>query len=86
MFEGLKAYYGTDGKIRMFRPDQNAARMLTSARRAVLPEFDGNELVQSIRKLVSIDKDWVPKSQTSTLYIRPTLIGTEVCSLTEYSL
>lgn len=77
VFEGLKAYYGTDGKIRMFRPDQNAARMLTSARRAVLPEFDGNELVQSIRKLISIDKDWVPKSQTSTLYIRPTLIGTE---------
>lgn len=77
VFEGMKAYRGVDNKIRVFRPDQNAERMLSSARRAVLPEFDAAEFVASLRKLISIDKEWVPYSQTSTLYIRPTLIGTE---------
>jgi len=77
IFEGLKAYRGVDNKVRLFRPDQNAERMLSSARRIVLPEFDGTELVNCMRKLVSIDQEWVPYSQTSTLYIRPTFIGTE---------
>lgn len=41
--------------------------------------FDGNELIECIKKLVSIEKDWVPNSNKASLYIRPTLIGTEVC-------
>ncbi|CAF4807766.1 unnamed protein product, partial [Rotaria socialis] len=68
---------GNDGKIRLFRPDLNMRRMLTSAERSVLPTFDGQELLECIKKLVHLDADWVPQSTSSTLYIRPTLIGTE---------
>lgn len=77
IFEGMKAYRGVDGKIRLFRPDLNMKRMLTSAERSVLPTFDGNELLGCIKKLIEVDADWVPSSKSSTLYVRPTLIGTE---------
>ena len=40
--------------------------------------FDKAELVECIRRLVEIDQEWVPYSTTSTLYIRPTMIATEV--------
>jgi len=76
-FEGMKAYRGTDDKIRLFRPDLNAKRMLRSAKRLTLPMFDESEFVKSISKLVDVDRDWVPHSTSSTLYVRPTIIGTE---------
>jgi branched-chain amino acid aminotransferase len=78
LFEGMKAYRGVDGKIRMFRPDKNMARMNATAKRAGLPTFDGVELINCIRKLIKIDEEWVPHSDKASLYIRPTLIGTEV--------
>ncbi|KAG1669217.1 Branched-chain-amino-acid aminotransferase, mitochondrial [Nymphon striatum] len=77
LFEGMKAYKGVDNKIRLFRPSLNMERMNTSAKRASLPTFDGKELIKCISKLVSIDKDWVPETDFSSLYIRPTIIGTE---------
>lgn len=77
LFEGTKAYRGADNKVRLFRPDLNMKRMNMTAERSMLPTFDGNELIKCIRKLIEIDIDWVPKSKTNTLYIRPTLIGTE---------
>ncbi|XP_010128162.1 PREDICTED: branched-chain-amino-acid aminotransferase, cytosolic-like [Chlamydotis macqueenii] len=78
LFEGMKAYRGVDGKIRLFRPTLNMDRMARSARRAALPCFDQNELLECIRKLVEVEKEWVPYSTSASLYIRPTLIGTEV--------
>nr|XP_056702282.1 branched-chain-amino-acid aminotransferase, cytosolic isoform X1 [Euleptes europaea] len=77
LFEGMKAYRGVDGKIRLFRPRLNMDRMLRSAIRATLPEFDKEELLECIRKLVEVEKEWVPYSASASLYIRPTLIGTE---------
>lgn len=77
LFEGLKAYRGVDDKIRLFRPDLNMERMNLAAQRSGLPTFDGDELIKCITRLVQIDQEWVPHSETSTLYIRPTLIGTE---------
>ncbi|KAJ7417279.1 Branched-chain-amino-acid aminotransferase [Willisornis vidua] len=77
LFEGMKAYRGVDGKIRLFRPTLNMDRMARSARRTTLPSFDQNELLECIRKLVEVEKEWVPYSTTASLYIRPTLIGTE---------
>ena len=78
LFEGMKAYRCVDGRIRLFRPDKNMERMNNTARRVVLPSFDGGELVKCIKRLVAIDQEWVPHSTASSLYIRPTLIGTEV--------
>lgn len=77
LFEGMKAYRGYDEKIRLFRPDLNMKRMLSSAKKLALPEFDCDELQQCIEKLISIDHEWVPRSTSSTLYVRPTYIGTE---------
>ncbi|XP_066586644.1 branched-chain-amino-acid aminotransferase isoform X2 [Prorops nasuta] len=75
LFEGLKAYRGVDGKIRMFRPDLNMERMNRSAVRSGLPTFNGEELINCVKRLISIDQEWVPHSEASSLYIRPTLIG-----------
>jgi len=77
LFEGMKVYRGVDDKIRMFRPMHNMARMVASAQRACLPTFDGAELVKCMRKLVQIEQEWVPHAESSSLYLRPTLIGTE---------
>lgn len=77
LFEGMKAYRGVDDKIRMFRPMHNMARMNVTAQRACLPTFDGEVMVELIRKLVQIEQEWVPHCNSSSLYIRPTLIGTE---------
>lgn len=75
----MKAYYGDDGKIRLFRPVENFARMNNSATRVCLPTFDPEELRLCLHKFVEIEKDWVPQAEGCSLYIRPTMIGTEVC-------
>jgi len=77
LFEGMKAYRGYDGKIRLFRPDLNMKRLLASAARISLPSFDPIQLQRCIERLVAVDHDWVPDSTSSTLYIRPTFIGTD---------
>ncbi|XP_028156304.1 branched-chain-amino-acid aminotransferase, cytosolic [Ostrinia nubilalis] len=77
LFEGMKAYRGRDDKIRLFRPDLNMERMNLAAQRSGLPTFDGDELINCIKRLVQIDQEWVPHLETSSLYIRPTLIGVE---------
>lgn len=61
-FEGMKAYRGTDGKIRLFRPRMNMARFNRSAARIGLPIVDEDELLKVIWELVKIDQQLVPKS------------------------
>jgi branched-chain amino acid aminotransferase len=78
IFDGFKAYHADDGTVRIFRPERNIARFHKSAMRSVLPSFDQRELLNCIKKLISIEKEWIPKTPLSSLYIRPTLIGTEV--------
>ncbi|CCD27188.1 branched-chain-amino-acid transaminase BAT2 NDAI_0J02960 [Naumovozyma dairenensis CBS 421] len=76
LFEGLKAYRTDDHKITMFRPDMNMIRMNKSASRICLPNFDPEELIKLIGKLIEQDKHLVPEGKGYSLYIRPTLIGT----------
>lgn len=78
LFEGMKAYRGVDGRIRMFRPNMNMNRMNLSAKRSGLPTFDGDEYIKCISRLVSVDQEWVPHTEAASLYIRPTLIGIDV--------
>ena len=77
LFEGMKAYRGVDNEIRMFRPMHNMTRMLVSARRSCLPTFEPLELVHCLRKLIQIEQEWVPHTSSSSLYLRPTMIGIE---------
>lgn len=76
LFEGMKAYRDASGNVRTFRPDQNMARMNRSAKRAALPQFDGEELMKCIDKLLLVEDKFVPSDPGYSLYLRPTLIGT----------
>ena len=78
-FEGLKAYRGHDGALRLFRPDLNAKRMLMSTLRISLPAFSPAELEKLILALMAVDgPKWLPKSRPgSYLYLRPAVIGTQ---------
>lgn len=77
IFEGLKAYRTSNGKIQLFRPDQNIARFNRSARLVCIPEIDEAFLLFALRKLISIDKKWVPGVLETSLYIRPTIVATD---------
>jgi branched-chain amino acid aminotransferase len=77
IFEGLKAYRWPGDEIYMFRSDQNWQRWNRSARRMCMPEIDPSVQVQAVEALLSLDKDWVPHSVGSSLYVRPTMIATE---------
>lgn len=78
-FEGLKLYRGYDGKLRLFRPQLNCARMLASTTRIALPGFPPEELLKLIVKLCATDgAKWLPKDRSgSFLYIRPTMIASD---------
>ena len=80
-FEGMKFYRGFDGKLRLFRPSLNCARMLVSSTRISLPGFPPLELEKLIETLVSVDgPKWLPKSrQGSFMYLRPTMIANDSC-------
>jgi len=77
VFEGLKAFRAPDGKVRLFRPAFHAARFAASARRICLPEVAASDFVQAVSTLVAVDRRFVPSAADSSLYLRPTLIGTE---------
>lgn len=77
MFEGLKAFRGVDGKIRLFRAEANARRMASGAPRLCMESPTAADMVKSYEALVRIDADWVPKAQGTALYLRPTLVATE---------
>ena len=74
----MKAFCGDDGKIRLFRPIENFNRMNNSAERICLPTFDNEEMRQCLHRYVELEKDWVPQGRGCSLYLRPTMIGTEV--------
>lgn len=77
IFEGLKAYKNSSGRVTLFRPDLNMKRMNTSAARIALPTFDGAAFLELIKELVRLDKNWIPTEPGYSLYIRPTMIGTQ---------
>jgi len=75
-FEGMKAYRGVDGRVRLFRPDRNAKRFLQSAARISLPQFGPDEFVKLLKRFVGIEAArWIPEPGRF-IYIRPTMIAT----------
>ena len=77
IFEGLKAYRTQEGKIVMFRPVENMKRMNLSGERLCIPPVDADFMVEAIAKLVALEKDWIPSSAGTSLYIRPFIISTD---------
>ena len=77
IFDGLKAFRGQDGHVRLFRLPDHARRLNRSAHYLCIPELDPAMVEESIRALVEVDQHWVPKKPGTSLYIRPTVIATE---------
>jgi branched-chain amino acid aminotransferase len=75
-FEGLKAHRGTDGEIRIFRLDRHVDRMRQSAETLMLPVPPSDMLAEMIRTVVRDNRSEIPAAPGS-LYLRPTLLGTE---------
>lgn len=75
IFEGLKAYRTADGTVQLFRPIENVRRMNNSADRLCLPQMDEAMMLEAIEKFVEVEKDWVPKTEGTSLYLRPFLLG-----------
>ncbi|MFH1131647.1 MAG: branched-chain amino acid aminotransferase, partial [Pseudomonadota bacterium] len=75
VFEGLKAYRGVDGGIRLFRCRDNLKRLLHSAKRLCIPAFDVDEMADALKQLLLLDQHWIPSTEGCSLYIRPTIIA-----------
>ena len=77
IFEGTKAFHGDDGKVRLFRADANGARFARSAERMCMQTLPVEAFVESIRRVVDLDRAWIPQKPGTSLYVRPTMIASE---------
>ncbi len=77
VFEGLKAFRGGDGRIRLFRPDRNARRFEDSCRRLCVPPLPEGLFERAIEELVRMDREWIPRARGQALYIRPIVFAEE---------
>ncbi|WP_031426126.1 branched-chain amino acid aminotransferase [Flavimarina sp. Hel_I_48] len=77
VFEGMKAYKDEDGKIWMFRPDQNFERINKSSERLAMPAFPEEFFFEGISELLKLEKDWIKTGIENSLYLRPFVIATE---------
>jgi branched-chain amino acid aminotransferase len=77
LFEGLKAFRGKDGTIRLFRPTKHVERINRTAEKLCIPPLEPELVLRSWTTLVDIDRDWVPSAVGTSLYIRPTVIASE---------
>ena len=78
IFEGSKCYRRADGGLQLFRPQDNLARMSRSAERMGMPALDEESALEGLKQLIRIEEAWVPHREGTSLYIRPTMISTDV--------
>ena len=71
VFEGMKAYKDQEGKVWLFRPLENQKRLNISSKRLAIPELPEEIFMEGLKELLKIDRDWIPQSEGSSLYIRP---------------
>lgn len=77
VFEGMKAFKTTGGKINIFRVDKHYERWVRSCKRMCIPIVDKEMFVSMIVELVRLDRDWIPGDKYKSLYLRPFVIGAE---------
>ena len=73
----MKAYKNSDGEVRLFRPDKNMARMNKSSARIALPNFSPDSMIELISRFCKMEERFVPGARGYSLYLRPTMIGTQ---------
>lgn len=76
IFEGMKAYKADDGRVLLFRPEENARRFAQSAARMAMPAVPEELFLKAVEELVRIDKNWIPSGDAS-LYLRPFMFASE---------
>lgn len=77
IFEGVKAYKDPNGEPIIFRPTDNWRRMNRSAERMAMPDVPEDIFIEGMRSLVSLDRDWIPTAEGTSLYIRPFMLATD---------
>ncbi|WP_026673241.1 branched-chain amino acid aminotransferase [Alkalihalobacterium bogoriense] len=77
VFEGLKAYLSENDDIMLFRPEKNMERLNRSSERVCIPAVDEEFALHALTELLKIEKEWIPKAQDTSLYIRPFIFATE---------
>lgn len=77
VFEGMKAYRTDDGRVLLFRPRLNLERLNRSNERMCIPTIDPEFVLQALKKLVDLERDWVPSAPGTALYIRPFIFATD---------
>lgn len=77
IFEGMKAFRNQDGEVQVFRPYRHFKRLNASCRRMCIPDINPEFMVYALKKLLDIDRDWVPRKQGNALYIRPLVFATD---------
>jgi branched-chain amino acid aminotransferase len=77
IFEGMKAFRMLDGQVNIFRPFKHHSRLTRSAKRMCMPEIPEDLFLEGLKKLLTLDRDWVPGGEGESLYIRPFMIATE---------
>ncbi len=77
VFEGMKAYKTASGKVQLFRPEKNFARLNVSNERLCIPQINEADCVEAVKALVEIDKDWIPEEKGTSLYIRPFIFAAD---------
>jgi branched-chain amino acid aminotransferase len=77
VFDGLKAFRGSDGTVRIFRASAHIERLNRSCERLCIPQLDPALVLESFRALLGIDEAWVPKKRGTAVYLRPAVIAME---------
>lgn len=77
VFEGLKAFRGVDGRVRLFRPERHARRFRDSCEKMCIPPIAEEVFVAAVERAVAQDASWVPDEEGSALYVRPFVFATE---------
>lgn len=78
IFEGMKAYRTQEGRIVLFRPEENARRFQNGAIRMGMPPVSEEMFLNAVKQTILANKDWIPPAGKGALYIRPLLLGTGV--------
>ncbi len=76
IFEGMKAYRDSENNVFLFRPTDNIKRMNISAKRLAMPEIPEAYFMEGLKELLKIEKDWIPTTEGSALYVRPFMFAT----------
>jgi len=77
IFEGMKAFRTKEGRVHIFRPDKHYQRLVKTAERMCMPVVSRELFTEGLRRLIDLEREWVPAHAGAALYIRPFQIATD---------